>query len=71
MNCVSGMPEGSVTTRCMGIRKIYGDKRGREQSRERDETLCCSRHWPGLKGRKKSKFTRLANVESKYDPRRK
>ena len=68
------------------VRKIYNNgsfnPHGNEKEREKrererlDVTLFWELAWReadglGLKGREKFKYTRLANVESEYDPKRK
>ena len=36
VNCVSGMPEGRVAMRFVGVRKIYDDGSSEERERERE-----------------------------------
>ena len=72
--------EGRVTTRCMGVRKIYND--GSFNTEEWVEgrirhhivlgvgpTGCVGTNGTRFRDREKSEWTRLTNVESEYDPK--
>ena len=83
VNCVGGMPEGRVTTGAWASKKCNREVFNNEtQSSELWAESTETRHhavwggWPGegpdspgLRSWEKSKCTRLANIESEYDPR--